>query len=130
MTAPLTVDVTGWLIARLKSALTARVGAETPADLEAQVPFVRVVRVGGPNDGFILDVPTMVFHCFATDQQGANQLGYQVIQAVMGARAVAVDGAVLTRVRTLSGPTWAAADSQALRHAAVTMQTRIKTTGQ
>lgn len=128
--APLTVDVTGWLIANLDAALTARVGSETPGDLQAEVPFVRVVRIGGPDDGVILDEPTFGLHCFATDQAGANALGYQVIRAVYDMRGNPSNGAVMTAARKLSGPSWANVEDQNLAHAVVLMQTRIKTTGQ
>lgn len=130
MTAPLQVDVTGWLIARLAVSLDpVRVAAERPADLETQVPFVQVQRVGGGNDNYILDNATVVFHCFATTQQSANQLAYSVIGAVRALRGRASDGAVLNEARTQSGPAWASTENQGLRHAAVIMQTRIKTTG-
>lgn len=130
MTAPLTVDVTGWLITRLAAALTATVDSETPGDTvgnSSWVPFVRVVRIGGPNDGYILDIPTVAFHCFAASQQAANQLGYTVISTVNALRGAVHDGAVITRTATLSGPSWAAVENQNLRHTVVLMQIRIKT---
>lgn len=130
MTAPLTVDVTGWMIAALNasSTLHARAAAETPTDLAQQVPFVRVVRVGGPNDGVILDVPTMVFDCYATSQQAANTLAYQVIDEVRRLVGVVSGGAVITQLRTLSGPAWASTADQGLRRAVLTLQPRIKIT--
>jgi hypothetical protein len=129
MTAPLTVDVTGWFIAALDAALTARVGAETPADLETQVPFLRVLRIGGPDDGVILDEPTMAFHGFAASQKAANQLCYETKAAVYALRGVVRSGAVLTIARTLSGPSWADVTNQNLAHAVLLMQARIMTTG-
>lgn len=127
MVAPLTVDITGWFISALADAVTARVGAETPGDLETQVPFLRVVRIGGPDDGVVLDEPTMAFHTFAASQKAANQLGYDVKAAVYGLRSIVHNGAVLTSARTLSGPSWASVENQNLRHAVTLMQARIKT---
>jgi hypothetical protein len=127
--APLTVDVTGWMIASLDAALDSRVAAQTPVDLQSQVPLVRVVRIGGPDDGVILDEPTFGFHCFASDQAGANALGYQVIRAVYDMRGKPSTGAVMTAARKLSGPSWANVEDQNLAHAVVLMQARIKTTG-
>lgn len=131
--APLAVDVTGWLIARLTPLLApTRVGSETPADPDGLldwVPFVSVERIGGPNDNVILDVPTMAFHCYDTTPKTANQLGYDVIAAVRSLRGSPGNGAIMTIARTLSGPTWAATANTALRHAVVLMQPRIKTTG-
>jgi hypothetical protein len=130
---PLQVDVVGWFVTRLTPLLTtARVGTETPADTGGTltwVPFVQVERTGGPNDNLIMDIPTMAFHCFDLDEPKANQLGYAVIGAVRGLRGIAGAGAILQSVRTLSGPSRAATDNQALRHVVVLMQPRIKTTG-
>lgn len=130
MTAPLKVDVTGWLIKQLHAAVAATVDSETPGDLIGSiswVPFVRVVRTGGTNDGHILDMPNVAFHCFATSQQAAELLGYDVQAAVLALRGVPVDGAVITYARTLSGPSWAATENTRLRHAVVLMQARITT---
>lgn len=128
MTVPLTVDVTGWLIDQLTAVLAARVGSETPGDLQNEVPFLRVVRVGGPNDGMAIDAATMEFHAFATDQQAANELGHQTLRAVHDLRGTKAAGAVLAHARTLSGPSRAAVTDPGLAHAVVLMQTRIKTT--
>lgn len=123
MTAPLTVDVVGWVIDRLATSLPG-VGVDeaTPDNLESQVPFVRVLRIGGPNDGYRLDFPTLAFHCYDTSQAKADRLGYRVIAAVTALRGVYVAGATCGRVRTLSGPSFAATDNQNLRHAVVLMQ--------
>jgi hypothetical protein len=129
MTAPLQVDVTGWLITRLSAVLTAKVDGETPADLAAEVPFVRVRRVGGTNDNIIIDKATVAFDCFDVTQQAANQLGYTVLNAVRGLRGLPGSGAILTRANTLSGPSWAPTENVNLHHAVVLMQTLIKTTG-
>lgn len=126
MVAPLTVDATGWFISVLTDAVTARVAAETPSDLESQVPFLRVVRIGGPDDGVTLDEPTMAFHTYGTSQKAANQLAYDVKVAVYGLRGIVHNGAVLTAARSLSGPSWAAVENQNLRHAVLLMQARIK----
>lgn len=125
MTAPLTVDVTGWIIARLQGAAGARFATETPADLEDQLPFVRPVRTGGPDDGKTLDIPTVVFHCFAGTDHDARVLAYAVRDAVAGLRDQVADGAVVTIVRKLGGPFRAAYDNPAVRHQVLTMQLRI-----
>jgi hypothetical protein len=132
VTAPLMVDVTGWFISGLATALSpVRVGSRTPADPDGTltwVPFVRVVRIGGPDDGITLDAPTMAFHTFATGQQSANDLGLRVRAAVYAMRGPARDGAVLAHARTLSGPSWASTENQNLAHAVLLMQARITTT--
>lgn len=126
------VDVTGWFIGGLTSALTpVRVGSVTPADPTGAltwIPFVRVLRIGGPDDGFILDEPTMAFHAFAGSQQAANDLALRTRAAVYAMRGQSRDGAVLTIARTLSGPAWAPVENQNLAHTVLLMQARITTT--
>jgi len=126
VTAPLTIDATGWWITQLKAGLAADIGSKTPDDLQSEVPFVAVERIGGPNDGIAIDMPTMAFHCFGSGQQAANQLAYQVLRFVHDQRGKAAAGAVVTHVRTLSGPSRAAVTDPSLGHAVVLMQTRIK----
>lgn len=129
MTDQLEVDVTGWVITRLGGILVARVGSKMPADLANQLPFVRVVRSGGPDDGYAIDFPTVVFHCFAATDEEANTLGYGVAAALRGIVGVPADGAVMGRPRKIGGPTWAAYENTAVSHSVLTMQLPIKATG-
>jgi len=124
----LQVDVTGWLIDQLDAALSATVDSDTPDDLQAVVPFVRVVRAGGPDDNHVLDIPTVVFHCFALTEQEANQLGYATAAAVRALRGAPAGGAVVTQTRMLSGPAWDGYVNTNVRQSVLTMQIRIKTT--
>lgn len=125
MTAPLAVDVTGWLVARLQESGVARFVTETPGNLADVMPLVRVERTGGPDDGYTLDIPTVVFHCFHGSDLLSRRLAYQVITHVYGLRDQLADGAVVTRVRKLGGPFRAAYENPAVRHHVVTMQPRI-----
>jgi hypothetical protein len=100
----LEVDVTQWLIAHVAS--DARLVGKTPDKLETVVPLIRFVRVGGSDDGVTLDRATVVAHCFATDLATATMLALKLGTAYRALRGQALDGAVITRVETLNGPTW------------------------
>lgn len=129
MTA-LQVDATQVVVDVLAAALDARVLTNLPADnpagsFMAGLPYVRPIRIGGPDDGHVLDSATFTIHTFATTDQEANALSYQAVAALRAATAV-VDGAVITQVNKLGGPSWAGTDNQALHHAATNVQIRIK----
>lgn len=126
MSAALEIDVTGWLIARL-AAPGVTVDSRTPDDLQAHLPFIRPVRVGGPDDGYVLDIPTMVFHCFAATDAAANALAYTVAGELRNLIGVVADGAVITKVRKLGGPAWNYSANPAVSEALLTMQLRMKT---
>lgn len=126
MVAPLQVDETTLAVHILTDALDARVVTELPVDLETQIPLVRVLRIGGPDDGYALDIPTMAVHAFAADQITTDALCRDAIAALRTARGVPTLGAVITRIEKLSGPSWAAVDNQQLRHSVMLLQLRIK----
>lgn len=127
MTNVLEVDVVqvlhDWLTTQLDGV---RVVSTTPADLAQQVPLLRVLRIGGPDDGVILDSPTVAIHAFTTSAPTANALLYQVNTALRAARGVIISGAVITQVRKLGGPSWAPTAEQKLAHSVSTYQIRIK----
>lgn len=134
----LEVDCTGFIVAALYEAVVepvgddvARIVTELPNTLESALPVIRVVRIGGSNDGYILDAPTLVLHGFAVDRRRTERLLYAAQTALRAAigRRVAIDGghAVMTRLR-VNGPAWASYENPNLRHAVLTIQPRIKIT--
>lgn len=126
MTA-LMVDVESVIRAWLQQQLpTATVGTETPADLEAHLPFVQPVRIGGGDDGVTLDAATMSIHTFGVDRASARTLGYQVRAALFDARGVVFQNATVTRVATIGGPAWTPYDNTNIRRTTGTYQVRIK----
>lgn len=139
MTAALEVDCTGFVVAALFEAVTeptsgdvARIVTELPNTLENSLPVVQVYRIGGPNDGRVLDMPTMTVHGFAASRQKAERLLYAA-QAALRAKigtVVTLDGgnAVMTHLRVLGGPSWAAYANTNVRHSVLTIQPRIKIT--
>jgi hypothetical protein len=127
VTAALEVDAVAFVIGVLTDAGVAqRVATDVPADLTAGLPMVRVLRMGGPDDGVIVDEPTMVLHAFAASDQAANTVLYQAGSALRAARGVVRGGAVLVWCRKLGGPFWAGYDNPAVRHAVSNYQLRIK----
>lgn len=134
MTNALHVDVTQFVLEVLGPANLARCGTELPNKLEAALPVIQVIRTGGPNDGVVLDIPTIVLHAYAATsaggQKAANTLLYQAFGVLQAARGqlVMVDEApaVMTALRLLGGPFVAAYENQNVRHAVSTIQPRIK----
>jgi hypothetical protein len=135
----LEVDCTGFVVAALYNAVTepetgkvARIVTELPNTLTAALPVIQVFRIGGPNDAVILDIPTMTLHGFAATQKQANRVLHAAHTTLVGAigRVFTLDGgrAVMTRVRVLGGPAWAAYENTDVRHAILTIQPRIKIT--
>lgn len=129
MSVPLAVDVTGWLIDRLTTALSGvGVDTETPDDLADAIPFVRVERVGGVDDNFILDNPRMVYDCWAANLRAANELAYTVRVALDQMRGLSTAGATLTLSRKNGGPSAAVSGNPNLKHVVLTMNHWIKAT--
>lgn len=126
MTA-LEIDETQVVVDILTTGLTpARVVTELPADLETQVPLVRVFRIGGADDGYVLDQPLFAVHAFAKSQADSDALCRQAGTMLRAARGVVTDGGVITRVRKTGGPTWAAVDNQQLRHSVSLYRVYVK----
>lgn len=139
MTAALEVDCVKFLQTVLFEAVTdpvtslvARIVTETPAALAEAVPVVQVIRTGGPDDGRVLDIPTVALHGFVLAPNQGNRLLIAAIAALRAAigRVVTVDDgqAVMTRLRVLGGPSYAAYENTALRHRVSLIQPRIKFT--
>jgi hypothetical protein len=131
VTNVLEVDVDAVLQAWLNADLTGvRVGTVTPADPNGTLtwlPFVQHYRIGGGDDGYALDAPMIAMHGFAGTQFAANGLLYQARASLRRARGVVIDGAVITSIRTIGGPSWAPNTNPAVRHSAATFQLQIKT---
>jgi hypothetical protein len=130
MSAVLEVDVTAvlqsWFATDLEGV---RVGTETPADPNgtlAWLPFLQHFRIGGPDDGYVLDIPTIALHGFDRTAAGANGLLLRAGTSLRDMRGVRINNAVVTRVRKLGGPSWAASTNPAVKHAVSLYQLRVK----
>ncbi|MEU3355274.1 hypothetical protein [Streptomyces sp. NPDC037389] len=103
-------DAEAALVAWLPGLLDgARVCTDTPADLEAALPLVRLYRSGGTDDGFRLDVATVEVDAFAATRAEAVHLATRVrsllLEALPGTTAVpATGGVVFTACSTIAAP--------------------------
>lgn len=108
--------------------LGVRVCTELPADLQAVVPLVQVVRIGGPhsdNDPY-LQMPTVSVDSFAADRGGATDLAHAADLALRRLTGATVHGARFGLVRTLSGPAWRPWDDTAVRRFGATYSLWMK----
>lgn len=119
-------DVELLLVAWLNEQLSdVRVCAELPATLPAQT--VRVNRIGGPRL-YALDRPTVVVDVFAGDRGAAFGLAQQVEDLLyLKLPGVPVNGAAVSHVATISGPSWAPYDNTGVRRVTATYQMHVKT---
>lgn len=118
------------LIGWLPSQVTARALTDLPATLADDVPVVQIVRIGGPSDD---DDPTLVaatvsVDCFASDRLAVTVLSQQVDDAFRKALpGTLTGGASVTKVRTLTGPSWRPWADTAVRRFGATYQVWLKT---
>lgn len=99
---------------------------ETPDDLEGQLPWLLVRRVGGGYDGFRLDQPTVDIATFATSTTTASALAAQV-QVLLHEQLARhkVGTAVVSAVSTITGPHWVPYDNPAMRRYEATYRVTV-----
>lgn len=93
----------------------------TPPNLADQLPFARVRRIGGPDDG-VTDMATISVEVFASTRQAALELAGLVRQRLTSYPRVTAAGTI-DRARTLTAPAevpWS--DTQSLRRFQATYQ--------
>lgn len=115
MTAPAAGPMGGWRFPNMPRTLAGlltgagfvaagRVGAETPANLEQVLPFIRVRRVGGAS-GQVDDRAVIDLDVFAADTTTGEPLAENVRQYLSQAGSLpAVNRAVIDRVEVISAP--------------------------
>jgi hypothetical protein len=96
-------DIQRLAVAYLTSALGVRVATRTPAELETNMPMIRVRRGPGADDG-ITDSPLLDVEAFAATEQAAWELAEDARQAVHELDGKAVDGALVDDVTTATAP--------------------------
>lgn len=116
------IDVEAVLIAWLEANVEdVRASTETPPDLDGRLPWLQVVRVSGPYDGYRLDRPVVDIDTFASDGPSAAALALQVQDLLHSRlRGAVADGAVFSRVRTDASPRAVPYDNPAMRRYAAT----------
>lgn len=111
------IDIEAVLISWLEDTVEdVRASTETPADLDSRLPWLQVVRIGGPYDGYRRDQPTVDIAVYDTSGPAASALAAQV-QVLLHEQ---LDGsttgaAVISRVDTITGPHWVPYDNPGLR---------------
>jgi hypothetical protein len=100
------IDVEAALIAWFEANLDGvQASTETPPDLDDQLPWLQVARIGGPYDGYRRDRPVVDIASFASTGTDAADLALQVQHLIhtqlWGAIA---GGAVFSRIETRTGP--------------------------
>lgn len=82
------------------------VGSETPNDLQQRLPFARVTRIGGGDDG-VTDTAELDVDVYGTRRTATWMLAEAVRERLLaGPHALTVDGiaVVCDRVSTITGP--------------------------
>ncbi|TDC02281.1 hypothetical protein E1091_01140 [Micromonospora fluostatini] len=79
-----------------------RAGVETPTDLQAKLPFIRVLRIGGGSDR-LSDFAVVDVDVFAASYGAAELLAERVRQLLTGPP-LRAGAAVLDRITCDSGP--------------------------
>jgi hypothetical protein len=95
-------DVEAVIAPWLEATLGITAGAETPPDLEERLPFIRVERIGGPDDRFAAH-PRIAVDVFAASSDEARTHSDQVREALVFVNGP-VGGAVVRGVRCDAGP--------------------------
>lgn len=111
------IDIEALLVTWLEETIEdVRASTETPPDLQDRLPWLQVVRIGGPYDGFRLDQPTVDIAAFDSTGPAASALAAHVQVLLHEQLARAKTGtAVVTRVETVTGPHWVPYDNPGLR---------------
>lgn len=104
MTAPRFPDVHRLLLAVLEDLAggEGHLGTQTPADLAARLPFIRVARIGGPSDR-ISDYARVAIDVFGATYAEAEALAALVHELLTGTR-LRAGGAVVDRVGVDQAP--------------------------
>lgn len=118
------MSIEAMLVPWATSTLAVRAVTEIPADLAAVAPLLRFLRVGGvadpSNPNF--DAPRVVVDSFAVGFGPAGDLAARVEHAMrvllpgVTLPAGGAGTATVTRVDTVSGPSWVPYADTALRH--------------
>jgi hypothetical protein len=110
------IDIEAVLIAWLEDTIEdVRASTKTPHDLDDQLPWLQVVRIGGPYDGYRRDQPTLDIAAYGTGT-AASDLALHVQELLHEQlRGSTTGGAVISRVETRVGPHWVPYDNPNLQ---------------
>ena len=111
------IDIEAVLVAWIEDNVEdVRASTETPSDLDGQLPWIQVGRIGGPYDGFRRDQPVVDITVYDTTGPDAADLALQLQELFHQQLAGSTtSGAVINRVETRSGPHWVPYDNPGMR---------------
>ena len=116
ITAQPYVDVERLLVGWLGGACTCRVVTDLPADLDKQIPLLRIQRTGGGDLRPGLDTVALEVDAFGPNRGSAVALAEKARHALrFRLPGTQLDGAVFTRVDTVEAPSFRPYDNTALR---------------
>lgn len=101
-------DIEVLLVAFLAARTGERALTDTPDNLDALLPVIRLTCSDGGDDGFRLDASLVDVDVFATSRVGAAALAGQVRELLLELRGDPQPTGVVTGVRTLIKPRWLA----------------------
>ena len=97
-------DIEAMLVAWLSDRLGVLVSTDTDDELEAELPVVTVIRIGG-TDNYNIDRPSVVVDCYGHTRAEAQDLANEIRAALRWELPNAVvPGGVVSRVNTISAP--------------------------
>jgi hypothetical protein len=120
-------DVEKILVGWLAGVLSVRCMTEAPGNLGAVLPAIRVTRSGGDDLLPTFERPFVDLDCFGATRSAASLLARRAHDAMLLLLpGLFVDGAVVARVASMAGPSWAAWDNTDLRRFTASYQLLIK----
>lgn len=104
-----------------------RLVTELPADLEARLPVVQILRVGGGRDfSWRLDLARVDVEVYAATRAAAAGLAGQVRTLLATLPNVQTSGAVVVRVIEETGPSWRPEANPNLRRFGMTLRVVLR----
>lgn len=122
-------DVEGLLIPWFTETLEVRALTDLPSDLADVLPVVQIVRIGGPSndDNPRFDMPTISVDSYAADRATAIALAETVDDALrIQLPGQTLSRSTITRVQTVTGPSWRPYDNTSLRRVGASYRLYIK----
>lgn len=100
------VDIEALLVAWIEDTIEdVRASTETPADMDARLPWIQVTGTGGGHDGYRRDQPSADISTFAASTTAASDLAAQIHRLLHEQLASSVyDGVSINRIRTSVRP--------------------------
>lgn len=111
------VDIEALLVAWIEDTIEdVRVSTETPADMDARLPWIQVTGTGGGHDGYRRDQPSADISTFAASTTAASDLAAQIHRLLHEQLAGSVyDGVSINRITTSVRPHRVPYDNPSLR---------------